>query len=348
MIITLKGANFSGEGKNIGTLDTYSIIFKGVGVTNSNTSVDRESNTGYTTTITLAENYELNGSITVTMGGTDITSTVTIDGLTITIPTKVTGKVEITVPTKSTNTEPEQPVTPTTYTITYVYVDASGATIKADTTETVAAGTVKSFTTSDAPTIDDYTVNSVSPTSATVDSDIIVTYYYTANEAEGDGKAYWVGEKLSGKVHGTGTASSYLGTQYYYITDEAAISELSGKTVDKMAFNFAVKSGGANTTAGAITVYLVNLSDSVPTNWEAKAEIPVESYPSGSQKEFDITPFVVPAGYTVGYSASKQSILGGGYMMQDYKIGGAYYEDVDTNSSKNAGLGGVDIHIQGM
>lgn len=160
-----------------------------------------------------------------------------------------------------------------------------------------------------------------------------------------DSEAYWVGEKLSGKAHGTGTASSYLGVQYYYVTDEAAIGKLSGRTVDKMAFNFASKSG-ADTPTGTISIYLVNLDDTTPNNWELKAEIPVESYPAGSQKEFDITPFTVPTGYTIGYRASKQAILGGGYMMQDYKIGGAYYETADA-TSKDAGLGGVDIHIQG-
>lgn len=109
MIITLKGAKFT---TNIGTLSTYSIRFVGSGVTNSNTSVDRESNTGYTTTITLAEGYELDGAITVTMGITDITSTA-VSGLTITIPTKVTGNVVINVPTKNTAggevAEPETP-----------------------------------------------------------------------------------------------------------------------------------------------------------------------------------------------------------------------------------------------
>lgn len=104
MIITLKGANFANS--NIGTLDSYSIRFVGSGVTNSNTSVDRDSNTGYTTTITLGADYELNGSITVTMGGTDITSTA-VSGFTITIPTKVTGNVVITVPTKNTATGEE-------------------------------------------------------------------------------------------------------------------------------------------------------------------------------------------------------------------------------------------------
>lgn len=114
MIITLKGANFANS--NIGTLDSYSIRFIGSGVTNSNTSVYRESNTGYTTTITLGTGYELNGSITVTMGGTDITSTA-VSGYTITI-SKVTGNVVITVPTKNTATgEEDLPVD--LYTITW-------------------------------------------------------------------------------------------------------------------------------------------------------------------------------------------------------------------------------------
>lgn len=127
MIIKLKGADFSAN--NIGTLSTYSIRFVGSGVTNSNTSVDRKSNTGYTTTITLGADYELNGSITVTMGGTDITSTA-VSGLTITIPTKVTGNVVITVPTKNTVTgeeeEPETPVNPTPGGNNYIDITTQG------------------------------------------------------------------------------------------------------------------------------------------------------------------------------------------------------------------------------
>jgi hypothetical protein len=122
MIIKLKGADFSAN--NIGTLSTYSIRFVGSGVTNSNTSVDRKSNTGYTTTITLGTGYELNGSITVTMGGTDITSSA-VSGLTITIPTKVTGNVVITVPTKNT-AGGEEPVNPTPGTNNYIDITVQG------------------------------------------------------------------------------------------------------------------------------------------------------------------------------------------------------------------------------
>lgn len=108
MIITLIGANFANS--NIGTLSTWRIsTVLGAGATSSNsaTSVDRESNTGYTTTITIAEGYELGAAgITVTMGGVDITSTA-VSGLTITIPTKVTGNVVIKVPTKNLNSGEE-------------------------------------------------------------------------------------------------------------------------------------------------------------------------------------------------------------------------------------------------
>lgn len=124
MIITLIGANFANS--NIGTLSTWrisTVLGAGASSSNSATSVDRESNTGYTTTITIAEGYELGAAgITVTMGGVDITSTA-VSGLTITIPTKVTGNVVIKVPTKNTATgeeeEPENPGGGGTTTVDY-------------------------------------------------------------------------------------------------------------------------------------------------------------------------------------------------------------------------------------
>jgi hypothetical protein len=347
MIITLKGANFSAS--NIGTLTTWRISTTlGAGATSSNsvTSVDRNSNTGYTTTITIAEGYDLGtAGITVTMGGVDITSTA-VSGLTITIPTKVTGNVMIKVPTKNVNTGEED--SNYTFTITPDPISAT-VTLSATGYSTVTGTGSKSITVANGTKVnwsvsaDGYTEQNGTWTANGSDESKDVKLVASS----GSGEPYWVGEKLSGKAHGTGTASSYLGTQYYYVTDEAAINELSGKTVDKMAFNFASKSGN-DTPAGTITVYLINLNNLAPTSWEAKAEIAVEAYPAGSQKEFDITPFTVPTGYTIGYRANKQAILGGGYIMQDYKIGGAYYEDVDATTSKAAQLGGVDIHIQGM
>ena len=72
------------------------------------------------------------------------------------------------------------PPAPNTYTITYKYMCGS-TSIKAATTEVVNAGVTKTFSTSNAPAINGYTVSSVSPTSATIDKNTTVTYNYTAN-----------------------------------------------------------------------------------------------------------------------------------------------------------------------
>ena len=62
------------------------------------------------------------------------------------------------------------------YTITYKYVDESGAAIKDSSTENVYSGTVKDF--SSAPVISGYEFIAANPTSATVTSNITVVYSY--------------------------------------------------------------------------------------------------------------------------------------------------------------------------
>ena len=107
MIITLTGANF--KDKNIGTLTTWTILTSlgtGASIDSDVTSVSRTENTGYSTTITLADGYTL-GTVSVTMGGTDITSTA-FDSSTNTITiSSVTGNVVIKVPTVNTSTGEE-------------------------------------------------------------------------------------------------------------------------------------------------------------------------------------------------------------------------------------------------
>lgn len=116
MIITLKGANFSAS--NIGQLDSWFITKDfGSGVNYSGpTSVKK--NAALNATITISSGYELNGSVSVTMGGSQVTSGVTTSGNTITISiASVTGAVTIKVPTKSTaggggSEEPDTPDVP--------------------------------------------------------------------------------------------------------------------------------------------------------------------------------------------------------------------------------------------
>lgn len=66
----------------------------------------------------------------------------------------------------------------TYYTITYNYVDSNGTTIQTATTESVAAGTNKSFSISSAPNITGYEINSVSHSNITVTSNITIIYTY--------------------------------------------------------------------------------------------------------------------------------------------------------------------------
>lgn len=99
MIITLTGATAS---KHLGGLNFYSIIVNkssGVTVTLDKTTVDKDtaSSTTVTGTLTVAEGYTLS-SVTITMGGTDITSScydpstgaITISGITGNVVVKAT------------------------------------------------------------------------------------------------------------------------------------------------------------------------------------------------------------------------------------------------------------------
>lgn len=117
MIITIKGSRTDiFKDNHIGTLSTWSIRTSlGIGATyDGPTSVDRDPAGALNATVTIAEGYELNGSVTVTMGGNPVTEGITVDGNTITISiASVTDNVVIKVPTKNTNTgEEEEPETP--------------------------------------------------------------------------------------------------------------------------------------------------------------------------------------------------------------------------------------------
>lgn len=112
MIITLKGADFSSNHINT---DSYIITpyVDGGSSYSGPTSVIKEAS--YTGTVTIKDGFELNGDVTVTMGGSSVTPS--INGKTITISIgSVTGPVVIRVTTKATSSTP---TTPTTYTVTY-------------------------------------------------------------------------------------------------------------------------------------------------------------------------------------------------------------------------------------
>ena len=90
VVITAVAVEVSGE------VTTYTITNNLVNVTSNNSAVSAEENSSYTATITATDGYTLEGAtVTITMGGVDVTTNVYADGV-ITIPA-VTGDVVITV-----------------------------------------------------------------------------------------------------------------------------------------------------------------------------------------------------------------------------------------------------------
>lgn len=153
--------------------------------------------------------------------------------------------------------------------------------------------------------------------------------------------AYWIAEKLSGGTIGSGAATSMLNTQWFYIDDAAYVAELSGKTVESIAFCTANK-----TASGNIILSLVDLSNTLPTAWEDKITIPFSNDEISTIVTLDLeTPFTVPAGYTIGYRSSTGNIFGGGSVVSGYNRSEKYYNNASATSSSSITLGSVDCKV---
>ena len=233
MIITLKNADFSAN--NIGTLSSFNVLYNlGTGAIKTAGATNVEKNGRLDATITITEGYELDGSVVVTMGGVTQNEVVSISGnvITIAIPS-VVGNVIIKAPTKS--------MIDAKCTITYKYV-CEGVSIKSDTTETVDKGTVKTFNISNAPIIEGYAISSVSPTSATINDNITVTYTYTSSIVEGDmiDITSLFDFKYEGKNMNTNTdsptmtTSAIFKTSSFFDSASADVEAYAGKTIKIM------------------------------------------------------------------------------------------------------------------
>ena len=157
MIITLKGADFSKN--NIGPLSSW-LISREIGDGARYSGPVYVSKGGaFSATVVLAEGYTLDSAgVTVIMGGSPVTSGVTVSGNTITISiASVTGNVVIKVPTKNISTgEEEEPVNytftinpnPTSATVTLSATGYSTVSGTGSKSITVADGTKVNWTVS--------------------------------------------------------------------------------------------------------------------------------------------------------------------------------------------------------
>lgn len=155
--------------------------------------------------------------------------------------------------------------------------------------------------------------------------------------------AYWISEKLTGEQVGSGSASSMLNTQYFYIDDETYLAELTGKTVEAIAI-----CTGQKEASGSIILSLVPLDNTLPSQWQDQITIPfsntAETMSTIQTIELETT-FVVPTGYTLGYRATKGNILGGGTVTGSYKRNDKYYNSNTSETTSSIALGGFDCKV---
>lgn len=223
----------------------------------------------------------------------------------------------------------------------------SGTVTLADGYEIGAAGvtvTMGGTPLTNAVTISGNTITiSIASVTGTVYISVPTMNTSTGEEDTGTNEPYWIAEKLSGNTIGSGTPTSMLNTQWFVITDETYVNELSGKTVQSMAW----ASGNKETTGSTIYLYLVNLADTTPSTWELKDTLTGISTGVSAIYTKDLnTPFTVPAGYTIGYRSDKGNVFGGGSVVADYKRTETYYNSGTAGTAQTLGnVASIDFKV---
>ena len=348
MIITLKGCTATAF---IGGLNFFKVsrgTVSGASVTIATSTINKDEATSTSAreiaTVALNSNYE-NLVVTVTMGGTTVNNWYKNGKVTIPANTTVTGDIKIsasaTAVVPDVPVTPDEPATPTMYTFTInptpttatVTLTASGYS-QSDNSISVDSGTTVSWTVS----ADGYNSRNGSET-ITGDKTLNISLYEILTGE------YWITEQLVDTKVGSGTPTSMLNTQYFYITDEEYLSLLRNKTIKSIAVGT-----GSKAATGSIILALVPLSDTKPTNWQEVSTIPVDNTDTTKNTVMilDLTETVtVPDGYTIGYRSTKGNIFGGGTVNGTYKRDDYYYNNGTAETSTMISLCPVDFKVEG-
>lgn len=240
----------------------------------------------------------------------------------------------------------DSPATPTNYTFTINPTPTSATvTLSATGYSTVSGTGSKGITVANGTTVNwsvsasGYTEQTGSWTISGGNKTENIALTATGGSDEVSG---WILAGQSGVAHDDLVLSSMLGTQYFVFDDSA--SYFTGKTIDKVWF--AVQPSKEDKFN--VEVFLVNLSNTLPTAWELKETIAVPAN-SGGQKLTNTltTPITVPAGYTIGVRASLASISSvDKTSINNKSLACHYYNNISATSSTAIGLMSYDFHIQ--
>lgn len=239
MIITLKGADFSKN--NIGPLSSWLISREiGDGARYSGPAYVVKG-LSYNASVVIGAGYRLSAEgIKVYMGDVELENVVTFseDNKTLIISiAEVTGNIFVKVATESAAAY---------YTITYKYVDVNGNSLMEDDVERVLGGTERYFSIENAPAVEWYEIESVSPTSVVINSDITVIYTY--NDVRTNNimpiARYFINPYLKEGLLTTGSAAHRSGL--FYLPTDSTVTFDTDYAATRTDFTFLAKYTSGN------------------------------------------------------------------------------------------------------
>lgn len=166
----------------------------------------------------------------------------------------------------------------------------------------------------------------------------------TCNVTITNRKETYLLENDSNILHSDWSIISYLGHQYFVYDCSDSIEAFKKKTI--ISVFGGSKDAKANTTL-KFNLYLVDLNNPLPINWELKESISVVTNQKGLF-EIDINDLYVPDGYTIGFSTTSGNICTFNRIVANYNgFVAHYYNNVNSTTSTQINLFALDFKVKG-
>ena len=154
---------------------------------------------------------------------------------------------------------------------------------------------------------------------------------------------YFVLEKANSTKHDEWELTSLLGAQYFILDGAKSIELLQGKTITEI---FGGVSKTFQGTTMTLNLYLVNLSNPLPSAWTLHQKITRQVVASEKWSQA-IDELTIPEGYTLGFNATSSTI--GTFTKSSVgSIGldGHYYNNSSATTSTAISLQALDFKVK--
>ena len=154
---------------------------------------------------------------------------------------------------------------------------------------------------------------------------------------------HYILEQKGETSHSEWIHSSFLGTQYFVYDGENSLEKLQEKTITHI---FGGKRTNYTGQTTVLSIYLVDLNNPLPTEWELHQTITIDIN-NITTWEIDIDDLFIPKGYTVGFRSTTPSIS---TFKKDQTNSDAldahYYDNISDNTPTSIVLKALDFRIE--